>query len=130
MSQGGREVLGQEVDLEPDSPPLRIVFKAGVGSVRGTVEKGDGATVVLLPAESSPDAVSIIRTFHCGRDGAFEIADVAPGSYRVAAFDHIGIEELTAPDFAASILSSGTQVGVEESSTSTVELRVTRWPFN
>jgi len=46
---GERDVLGWEVDLAEGAPPIRMLYKQGGGTVRGTVAQGGGVTVVLVP---------------------------------------------------------------------------------
>ncbi len=122
----GHEVLGQEVNLETGSPPLRIVYKTSVGSLRGTVEHGDGATVVLVSQQ--PNGVSVIRTSICGPGGAFDIRSVTPGDYYAVAFDRVELQPMATAGFLSSIRSSGVSVTVEEGAAASVELHVTRWP--
>jgi hypothetical protein len=128
---GGREVLGQEVDLVPGSPPLRIAYKAGLGSLGGTVEKGEGATVVLVsrPSPQESNGFTFIRTVRCGPGGAFDMGSVTPGDYNVVAFDRVESWPMEAPEFVSTIRSSSVSVRVEERATASVELRVTRWPW-
>ena len=51
------------------------------------VEKGDGATVVLIPQRV--EGVSLGQTVVCGAGGSFELSEVSPGDYYIAAFDHM-----------------------------------------
>ena len=120
---GDREVMGQIVDLDSGSLPLRIVYKPNPGTVRGTVESGEGATVLLL---SQLDAF-VARGSKCGPGGKFELSGVAPGNYTAVAFDHIGLVPAD-PSILRGIISSGVSVRVEEGLTVSIELRVTAWP--
>ncbi len=122
---GGREVLGQEVDLAPGSPALRVVYKTGLGSVRGTVEKGEGATVVLVA--QSPNGLSFIRTSKCGLGGAFDMDGVTPGDYAVVAFDRVETQPMESAGFIGSVRPSSVSVHVEEGAAASVELHLTRW---
>ncbi|HEY1759081.1 MAG TPA: carboxypeptidase-like regulatory domain-containing protein [Bryobacteraceae bacterium] len=61
---GGRDVNGQIVDLTPGSGPFQIVYKTGLGKVRGVVENGEGCLVMLVPRE--PAEVSTVRMAGCG----------------------------------------------------------------
>jgi hypothetical protein len=126
----GREVLGQEVDLEPGSAPLRIVYKAGAGILRGTVEKGQATTIVLLPQSSQPPREwSLIRALRCRPDGTFEFGSVEPGDYYAWAFDRVDTRALLDPAIVASLLSSAATLKVQEGSTVSVELRAVHWPL-
>ena len=48
---GGVDVLGQEIELADGSGPFEIVMKHDTGSLRGTVENGEGANVLLIRRE-------------------------------------------------------------------------------
>ena len=73
---GGQEVLGKPVDLFPGSA-LRVTYKAATGSVQGTVENCNGATVVLIPRDVRTLAFG--RVAICKSDGTFDMSGVAPG---------------------------------------------------
>ena len=47
----GRDVSGQDVELTASSV-VSVVYKPNPGSIHGTVEKGDGAQVLLWPREA------------------------------------------------------------------------------
>ena len=51
------------------------------------MEKGDGATVVLVPQRA--EGVALGQTVLCGARVSFELSEVSPGDYYVAAFDHM-----------------------------------------
>ena len=122
---GENEVTGQVFTVAANSPPLRIVLKVSAGTVRGTVEKGDGATVVLVPQK--PEGVALGQTAACGAGGSFEMTDVSPGDYYIAAFDHI---DGVAPSAAMLEMARtrGTNVKVEERSAADVTLSVMASP--
>jgi hypothetical protein len=122
---GDREVTGQEVDLNATSPPIRLVMKASPGTIRGTVENGGGATVLLTPQTAKdPDALLAIQ---CGPDGAFQIPGLPPGDYSAVAFDRVGTEQGSSIPIS-SVLSAATRVHVDEGATATAQLQLNRWP--
>jgi hypothetical protein len=82
---GGRDVLGQEVDLSVGTPEIRVVYKPNPGSVRGTAGEGEGAIVVLWP--EGPAIPPVVRSTQGGPHGAFEFGNVPPGDYTLVAFD-------------------------------------------
>src|SRR5262249_40544438 len=81
----GRDVLKQVIELAPGRGPLRAVVRQDGGSLKGVVNGGAGATVVLVP-RTGGDVIDY-RSAFCGAGGAFEFKDVVPGDYYVAAFD-------------------------------------------
>jgi hypothetical protein len=126
---GQHDVLGQEFALTPGSPPLRVIFKSDGGTVRGTVAEGEGATVVLAPADESLLDSLFIATTQAGEGGRFEFTNLRPGQYQAFAFDHIGDPDaLTDPIFIKSQSAWATTVRVEHSQHAAVDLKVVRWP--
>jgi Carboxypeptidase regulatory-like domain len=116
---GDYEVTGQTFTLAAGGPRLRVVLKTWSGTVRGTVEKGEGATVVLIPQRN--DDVYTGQMIRCGADGTFELSEVSPGDYYIAAFDRVdGLFPSAA--MLDLIPSRGSSVRVEEGSAADVML--------
>jgi len=122
---GEIDVTGQTFSATANGPRLRTVLKTWSGSVRGMVEKGEGATVVLIPQRV--DGVAIGETVVCGADGSFELSEVSPGDYYIAAFDRIdGLVPSTA--LLGLVPSRGRSLKVEEGSTANVMVPIIAVP--
>jgi hypothetical protein len=123
---GDRDVTGQEVELTSASPAIRVIYAMNGGTVRGTVKNGEGATVVLISKRQ--DYSSFGRMLRVGAVGTFEITNVPPGEYYIAAFDRIG--SVVGPDaqFLRQMLSGAETVRVEDRGISTSNVSVTSWP--
>lgn len=122
---GGRDVNGQVVDLAPGAAPFQVILSSAFGRVRGTVEKGEAATLYLVSRESGE--IVNYRQVECRTGGAFEIGEVPPGDYYAVAFDQKGM--LSATDLPAAIISIASNVRVEAGSTAPVDLKVNKWPW-
>ena len=120
---GDRDVLGQDVELMDAGRPIRIVYKQNGGRVRGTVEDAAGATVVLLPEESSADYWQSARIDSQGR---FEIADLRPGNYFAIAVQRSAA--LQDPGFVTLAGKQGKVVNVSAGEITAADLRLTAWP--
>ena len=121
---GGKDVMGQPVQLSASSGPIRIVLKSGVGSVHGTVEKDAVAFVLLAPADlSSAGVVRVVRT--AGR--SFEFARVPPGEYLVAAFDEDPSAALKDPARRAGLAVLAKRITVDQRGRVEIELPVRSW---
>ena len=80
---GDAEVYGRAVDIFDGSMPIRIAYRRGGPVLRGTVEKGEGATVQIVDADES--AAEDSRAVTAGRDGSFQVDNLRPGDYYVVA---------------------------------------------
>jgi len=116
---GEYEVTGQAFSVAAGGPALRIVLKTWSGTVRGAVERGEGATVVLIPQKV--DGTAIGQTVTCGAGESFELSEVSPGDYYIAAFDRL--DDVTPSAALLSLVRSrGTSVRVDERTSTSVTL--------
>ena len=123
---GDYEVTGQTFSVTAGGPRMRVVLKTWAGTVRGTVEKGEGAAVVLVPQRVEGAAIG--QTVACGAGGSFELTEVSPGDYYIAAFDHINVLGGPSAEVLSLVPSRGKSVKVEERSTANVTLSVIATP--
>jgi protocatechuate 3,4-dioxygenase beta subunit len=121
----GQDVLGRDVELTANTPPIRVMYKPNPGSIRGTVEQGEGATVLLWP--QGPAIPDIVRAVEAGPRGAFEITQVPPGDYALVAFDRVS-NQGGSESFVLGAVAAGARVKVMEGAAETVQLPLTRWP--
>jgi hypothetical protein len=124
ISFGGQDITGQPVNLQPGSLPIHVVYKPNAGTVTGTVDTGDGATVVLIP-QTSLDSLSVDlgRMSQSGTGGAFEIESIGPGSYYAFAVDRLEPEKFYDPQVVRKIVASAAVVRVTEGSAVSVKLQ-------
>lgn len=127
--------LSAQIFLGPWKPPgkpfrsapasRRSVLKASAGTVRGTAEEGEGATVVLIPQRI--DGIAIGQTAKCGPGGSFEPKAVSPGDYYIAAVGRIDGLWPSATNLSL-VRSQGMSVKVEEGSATSVSVTVIAVP--
>ncbi|MCU1263244.1 MAG: hypothetical protein JWO80_6129, partial [Bryobacterales bacterium] len=92
---GEDDALTRPLTIAPTAKgPLTIVIDLRGGSVEGTVrtagEKGSGvesATVLLVPEREYQGVVSYFKTAITDSGGHYELRGVAPGKYRLFAFE-------------------------------------------
>ena len=119
---GSTDITGQGVDLTPASPPLKVVLKPG-GTVRGTIEDGDNATVVLFPPNFTGTGYSVQ-----GAGKTFELTGIPPGEYNAIALDRFAPAAMTNSSRLRGLISRTATVRVEPGSTASVQLKVTHVP--
>jgi hypothetical protein len=122
---GGRNVLGQEVELTSATSSIQVVYRPNPGSVRGTVDQGEGATVLLWP--EGPDIPEFVPAVVAGSRGEFEFRGVPPGEYVLVALDRIPPNGGT-ETFVRGTVAGGTRVEVQEGGSESVQVPLTRWP--
>jgi hypothetical protein len=126
----GVDVLQDGLDLTSGAPrgELVILISAAAGSVNGAVTNGDdlpvaGALVILVPDLIRRKEARLYKETTTDQYGAFKIGGIAPGDYKVFAWD--GAQDVTYrdPEFIKSVDGQGTDADVEENSGSTVKLK-------
>jgi len=120
---GNRDVLGQVVELIGPAS-LKMIYKTGGGTVRGTVEKGANAVVVLM-ADQTLEA-RLGYSGRCDANGTFSIPDLPPGEYTAVAVEGPYAGDPLRPEFMSALARDGKRVKVEAGVTVQVELRVAR----
>lgn len=122
---GGRDVLGQAIDLTPNPPPMTVVYKTGGGVVRAQFEKEASGVFVLIPSEPQG---GYPRSVPCDSKGPCEFRGLRPGDYFAAGFDHVDGTKLSDPEYVSSLIQSATRVHVAENGNELLNLPVNRWP--
>jgi Carboxypeptidase regulatory-like domain len=123
---GEQEALKDAVELRPGSPPVQIVYRPQAGRVRGVVDRGEGAQVVLLPSEEALWDAQFIRSAKAGTGGQFEVGSLKPGEYLAFAFaEPQNFDELSDPALVRPLLTQGVRVVVRQGEASETKLRIT-----
>ena len=133
---GGREVLGQAVDVSDGALPIRVVYKANGGRVQGSVEHCVAATV--FPADPGLRTNEFVRTVRCDTGGRFEVAGLRPGDYYVVAMGapnseslEQGLDEMLFDPASAGLnelVGSAASVRVDSGQSTTASLKLAAWP--
>jgi hypothetical protein len=126
---GETDVTNKPVDLVDGSQLLRVTYKSDGGRVRGTVEKGEGSMIAVVPQDPALLHWLFIATSPCGANGSFEVAGLRPGAYYVFAFDRI-VEDWALQDqsFLNTVMSRAERVVVKTGEATTVTPKLTSWP--
>lgn len=97
---------------------VELTLSTGAGRITGTVAKDQqpfaGATVVLVPDAPRRGQTRFYRLALTDAGGRFTISSIAPGDYKVFAWEEIERGMYLDPDFLQSYEDSGKSVHVEE----------------
>ncbi len=126
---GDQEVTTQAIEVVNPPLPLRIVYKSGAGRAAGTVDRGEGTWVVLVPQdEALRDPSQFIRRARCEANGKFAIDSLRPGSYYAFAFDRIRIEMLEDVEFVRTLVPRAMRVEIRHGEVAHLDLAPQVWP--
>ncbi len=123
---GTADATNQPVSLNAASPAIRVILKLG-STIAGTVEKGEGATVLLLPQTLAHGDTGWLRD--CGVNGSFEFAGLPPGDYYAVAVIHVdlnSVEAISDLERLRALVRDATAVRVDEGAVASVQLKPPR----
>jgi hypothetical protein len=111
----------------PTNSSLEFVLKIGGGTVRGKVVDAQsqpvaGATVLLVP-DRNRFRWDLYRTQASGRDGNWSFPRLAPGDYKVFAWESMNVNDWFDPAVMAEFEQRGRSLHVTDTSDETIELR-------
>jgi hypothetical protein len=132
---GGRDVTGLPVDSSRDVDNVRIVITQKVTELSGSIRDDKGqvapdAHVFVFPEE--PDkrwaGTPYVRAARAGADGRFTLRGLLPGRYRAVAVESLETGDETNPKLIDELDYASSPVTLTTGVTSTVDLRLVRWP--
>jgi hypothetical protein len=128
---GNQDVLETGLDLYsgPLAGGLEIVIGLEGAHVEGVVVDASGkpaqaATVTLIPESRLRDHGRLFQTTVTGKDGRFALSGIAPGSYKLFAWEAMEGEAYRDPDFLRPYESRGEAVEVHGKETIPASLRL------
>jgi hypothetical protein len=124
---GDQDVTETGGDFAEDGE-LTFLLSPNAGVVEGSVqnakdEAAPGAKVTLIPDSKHRSLKSRYKTVDTDQKGHFVIQGVAPGEYRIYAWEDIEEGAYEDPDFMKTHESGGTRVSIKERGHETVELK-------
>jgi beta-lactamase regulating signal transducer with metallopeptidase domain len=119
---------GFEVGREPLAP-LQVALRSGAGTVEGVVRDGTNkpvpnATVVVVPPEARRESRVLYKTATSDASGRFTVRGVAPGSYKLFAFEGLAGGEFYNSRFLSKHEFRGKSINVGQGGTTTESLTV------
>ena len=125
---GSTDVLNDVMVVTgPTSDRLEVVFGQNAGKINGTVHADSqqfvsSAQVVLVPDKR--DRHDLYKLAIANPNGQFTFASVAPGSYKVFAWENVEQFSWFDPAFLTAFEGQGMPATVNESSRVTLDLKV------
>jgi hypothetical protein len=127
---GGLDVLrdGVRVDNAPQSS-LDILINLEGGTLQGIAmndrsEPVVNSTVVLVPDLPSRGSAHLYKVVSSDVTGAFEMKGIAPGSYKVFAWNSVPSGAWTDPEFIRSFENAGKPITFSDGSTQQIQVTV------
>lgn len=119
------------VEVREGMPPLEITLSKGAGIIEGTVENNLGgvperADVVLVPQLSRRNNVMYYDRVNIDPKGHFTFTGIAPGDYKVFAFERLADSAERNPEFLARYETLGASVTINSAGTKQVRVRILR----
>ena len=128
---GGQDALHSVLDLTSGAGGnLEIVLAMGAADVSGTVrnENGDAVPEAALSIWSTDDRpsllVDLVGNLRAGSGGVFKLTGLAPGEYRVVAWEHIDGGLQDDPEFRKKFEAQAAKVKLDVNSHENIELKV------
>jgi hypothetical protein len=123
VRQNDIDIYDSGFDVGANSPqPIQIIMKSGTGSVQGSTSAG--ALVALVPIAHRENHARFRETIANG-DGSFVLGGVAPGNYKIFAWDNAPDGAYFNPSFLARYEDFGVVVTVTADSKITLDSRIT-----
>jgi hypothetical protein len=124
---GTNEALNEPLQINDEGS--RLILRVGFtpGQVTGTVTEKAGqpfraATTVLVP--SSRNRLDLYRTATSDQDGRFTFANVAPGDYKILAWEDVPRGAYTDPAFLKNYEDRGRTITLDKGETESVQVSV------
>jgi hypothetical protein len=124
---GGKESRDGTFSFTGDETPIEIFLSPHAASLAVSISlsKASAQKVVLIPDTTD----SVLREYRTAvavqdQNGVFGLRGLAPGAYRLFAFENVPDEAWKDPEFVAAIQDKGAKVELEEGASKTIEVPV------
>lgn len=122
IQYAGTDLLQQELTVAPgQSSTIEIVLRDDSASLSGTVQSQENegqASVLIVPDYAPLDPKMTVADDH----GDFQIEGLAPGDYKVFAFDRLDGLEYSNPDVLGEYASKAAQVSLQPNEKTSVRV--------
>ena len=131
VSQGGRDVLKEDLVVEKGETKLEVFVRAGASVLQGKVVDAKGqpvhnALVALVPEgdlRQRVDYYGAYESTHTDQNGSFNLHGITPGSYQAYAWTNAPASAFRSDEFMKPFAGKGAPVKLELNGTAKVELK-------
>ena len=123
FSLGGQNVTNGTFYVSATTTDLRAVFRRAKGGLQGRTEKGEPATVLIIPESDSP---SVFICIDSQKEQPFSVPLLPPGNYTVVAVDKIDPLQFAETSVRAALVTQGTRVKLDDTILN-LTISVHRW---
>jgi hypothetical protein len=129
ISLGSGDVTLTDAQLSRGSPPIGFILSAAGGKIDGDVIDDQhhpvkSATVVLIPQPSLRGRRDLYKNTFTDPSGKFTLQGIAPGDYKLFAWDAIEPDSYLDPEALAIFEGLGQSVSIQESGQNKIELTI------
>jgi hypothetical protein len=130
IREGGRSIYDSGLSVSNRAPgPIDVLVNSGAQSVRGIVRDAEGkpvptATVVVVPPVARRQNAMLYRTYRTNLNGEFLLNNVAPGDYKLFAWESLPNTAYLNPAFMARYESLGQTVSITAGGNLSFELKL------
>ncbi len=122
ISYGSTDLLREDLVVAPGGlSSLEVVLSDDGATLSGSVQSDniEGSATVLVVPERTPQAV---KTVYVSGNGGFYVNDLAPGDYKVLAFDHLDGLEYTNPEVLREYSSKAAEISLQSNEKTTIKV--------
>jgi hypothetical protein len=130
MHFGDQDVSGGKIDLtQQSSGALNIVCASDVGQIRGSVqnENGEPAAEVMItiaPDDEHQGRLDLHYQLMSDQNGKFDYHNIAPGDYKVFAWESVDYEMMQLPEFRKAFESRAASATIPPGGNASVQVKV------
>ena len=127
IRQGQTDALASGLNLTHGAAPVDIVISPAGGQIDGVSMAGEapaaGATVVAVPDERRDGASQFYKSATADQDGRFSLKGLAPGGYKLYAWENVEAGAWLDPDFLKQSENAAESVSIQENARETRQLK-------
>jgi len=130
MHFGDQDVSNGKIDLtQQTSGALNIVCGTDVGQIQGSVQNESGqpaaqVMVTVAPDDEHQSRQDLFYQLMTDENGKFDYRDIAPGEYKVFAWESVDQEMLQSPEFRKAFESRAGSVSISPSGNASVQVKL------